>query len=65
VKLAAARLHAQEGDRRRDWVEKLSTRLARDFDVIRVEDLNIRGMTRSAKRAPWSDRAATYGRRRG
>jgi putative transposase len=49
VKVAAARLKAREADRRKDWVEKLSTRLARDFDVIRVEDLNIKGMTRSAR----------------
>jgi putative transposase len=34
---------------RKDWVEKTSTDLARRFDVIRVEQLNIRGMTRSAK----------------
>ncbi|WP_372448385.1 RNA-guided endonuclease InsQ/TnpB family protein [Kibdelosporangium banguiense] len=49
VKKAIARLKAREGDRRRDWVEKTSTDLARRFDLIRVEDLNIRGMTRSAK----------------
>jgi putative transposase len=30
-------------------VEKTSTDLARRFDLIRVEDLNIAGMTRSAK----------------
>jgi transposase len=49
VRQAIARLKARETDRRRDWVEKTSTRLAREFDVIRVEDLNVRGMTRSAK----------------
>ncbi|WP_245667096.1 transposase [Actinomadura latina] len=49
VKAAIARLKAREADRRRDWVEKTSTDLARRFDVIAVEDLNIRGMTRSAK----------------
>jgi putative transposase len=48
VKTAIARLKAREYDRRKDWVEKTSTDLARRFDVIRVEDLNIRGMTRSA-----------------
>ena len=46
---AAARLNTREADRRRDWVEKTSTDLARRFDLIRVEDLNIRGMTRTAK----------------
>jgi transposase len=49
VKLSVARLKARERDRRRDWVEKTSTSLARRFDVIRVEDLNIRAMTRSAR----------------
>ena len=49
VRHAIARLKARETDRRKDWVEKTSTRLAREFDVIRVEDLNVRGMTRSAK----------------
>jgi transposase len=30
-------------------VEKVSTRLASEFDIIAVEDINVRGMTRSAK----------------
>jgi putative transposase len=49
VKHAIARLRARETDRRKDWAEKVSTDLARRFDVIRVEDLQIRNMTRSAK----------------
>ncbi|WP_346045406.1 transposase [Actinomadura chokoriensis] len=49
VKAAIARLKAREADRRKDWVEKTSTSLARRFDVIAVEDLNIAGMTRSAR----------------
>ena len=49
VKLAIARLQARETDRRKDWAEKVSTDLARRFDVIRVEDLKIGNMTRSAK----------------
>ncbi|MEU1730376.1 transposase [Streptosporangium sp. NPDC020145] len=49
VKAAIARLSAHEGDRRKDWIEKTSTGLARGFDVIAVEDLKISGMTRSAK----------------
>lgn len=49
VKAAIARLHAQGTDRRKDWTEKVSTDIARRFDVIRVEDLQIRKMTRSAK----------------
>ncbi len=49
VKAAIAKLRARETDRRKDWVEKTSTRLAREFDVIAVEDLKIATMTRSAK----------------
>lgn len=49
VKMAIARLRARETDRRKDWVEKTSTDLARRFDLVRVEALNIRNMTRSAK----------------
>ena len=49
VKHAIARLGARETDRRKDWAEKTSTGLARRFDLIRVEDLNVKGMTRSAR----------------
>ena len=49
VKLAIGRLRARENDRRKDWAEKMSTDIARRFDVIKVEDLRIRNMTRSAK----------------
>jgi putative transposase len=49
VKSAIARLKAREADARKDWAEKLSTDLARRFDVIRVEDLRVQHMTRSAR----------------
>ena len=49
VKLAIARLKARETDRRKDWAEKTSTGLARRFDIIRVENLDVTGMTRSAR----------------
>ena len=48
VKNAIAQLYARQADRRKDWVEKTTTRIARRFDVIRVEDLRIKNMTRSA-----------------
>jgi len=44
-----ARLRAREADRRKDWREKVSTGLARRFDLIRFEDLRIKNMTHSAK----------------
>ena len=49
VKKAIAALKAREVDRRKDWAEKASTNLARRFDLIRVEGLQITGMTRSAR----------------
>jgi putative transposase len=49
VRHAIARLRVRETDRRKDWAEKVSTDLARRFDLIRVEDLKISNMTRSAK----------------
>jgi putative transposase len=49
VKNAIAQLYARQGDRRKDWVEKTTTGVARRFDVIRVEDLRIKNMIRSAK----------------
>jgi len=48
VRLAIARLRARETDRRKDWAEKASTGIARRFDLIRVEDLKITNMSRSA-----------------
>ena len=49
VKAAIAKLRVRDADRRKDWAEKLSTDLAHRFDLIRVEDLRITGMTRSAR----------------
>jgi putative transposase len=49
VRLGIARLRAREADRRKDWAEQRSTEIARRFDLIKVEDLRIRNMTRSAK----------------
>jgi putative transposase len=64
AKVTVARIKAREADRRKDWAEKTSTDIARRFDVIRVEDLRIRDMTRSAKgtaEAPGSNVAAKAG----
>jgi putative transposase len=49
VKRAVARLHTRATDRRKDWVEQTSTDLARRFDLIRVENLDVRAMTKSPK----------------
>ncbi|MFC5746429.1 RNA-guided endonuclease InsQ/TnpB family protein [Actinomadura rugatobispora] len=68
LKAALARLRARESDRRKNWVEQTSTMLAHGFEVIGVEDLNIRGMTRSAKgtlERPGRNIAAKAGLNRG
>src|ERR1039457_448507 len=49
VRHAIARLRARETDRRKDWAEKASTDIARRFEVIRVENLKVKNMTRSAR----------------
>ncbi|TCC29322.1 transposase [Kribbella sindirgiensis] len=49
VRTAIARWKARETDRRKNWVEQTSTDLARRFDLIRLEDLQIRNLTRSAR----------------
>jgi putative transposase len=49
AKAAIAKLRAREVDRRKDWAEKTSTDLARRFDIIRIENLRITSMTRSAR----------------
>jgi transposase len=56
----AARLKAREADLRKDWAEKISTDLARRFDVIRVEDLRIKNMTRKPAPRPDPDRPGAY-----
>src|SRR5579862_805932 len=48
VKHAISRLRTREIDRRKDWAEKASTNIVRRFDLVRVEDLRIQNMTRSA-----------------
>jgi len=52
VKRAVAKLRARETDRRKDWAEKVSTDLARRYDLIRIEALMIKNMTRSARGTP-------------
>jgi transposase len=49
TKRSLGRLGAKESDRRRDWVEKTTTGLVRDHDLIAVERLQIRNLVRSAR----------------
>jgi putative transposase len=52
TRLALGKLRAKERDRRKDWIEKTSTRLVRANDVIILERLQIPQMTRSARGTP-------------
>lgn len=49
AKARLARVHARNADRRKDFIEKATTDLARRADLIRVEDLRVRNMTRSGR----------------
>nr|WP_298207925.1 transposase [Ferrimicrobium sp.] len=49
TKRQIATLSARERDRRKDWIEKTTTDLVRRYDVICIEDLKIKNMSRSAK----------------
>lgn len=60
VRAAIAKLHAKARDRRKDWVEKTSTDLARRFDIIRIEDLRIGQMTKRPKPRPDPKRPGAY-----
>ena len=49
ARLRLARVQAKDAARRQDFTEKLSTQVATSYDLIRVEDLNVINMTRSAR----------------
>jgi putative transposase len=57
---AMAKIAARVTDRRRDWAEKVSTRLVRGHDVIILEKLNTKGMTRRPAPKPDPHRAGAW-----
>ncbi|MCS3628918.1 putative transposase [Salinibacter ruber] len=70
-----AKVHQRIQDRRKDFIEKLTTRLVENFDVIVVEDLSVKNMqqngnlARHITQAGWSqivrrlrDKCEWYGR---
>ena len=50
-RLKVARLHTKIANCRKDTLDKLTTDLVRRFDVIAIEDLNVRGMVQNRKLA--------------
>lgn len=49
AKLKLARFHLHVANIRKDYIHKLTTWLAKSFDVICIEDLNISGMLKNSK----------------
>ena len=46
-KLRVARVQERIANQRKDWIHKLSTQLANDYDYICVEDINMQNMAQS------------------
>lgn len=49
VRRSVAKLRGHQANMRKEWCEKVTTHLAVSFDLIRVEALDVRAMTRSAR----------------
>lgn len=60
VKARIATLHARVADRRKDWVEKATTRIAATYGVIAVENLPTRNMVRAPKPKPDPDQPGHF-----
>lgn len=48
-KIIVAKIHEHIANQRKDFVHKLSTKLANEYDYICVEDINMQGMAQSLK----------------
>ena len=57
---AMAAIAADVATRKRDWAEKVSTRLVREHDLIALENLNIKGMTRTPAPKPDPEREGAF-----
>jgi putative transposase len=57
---AMARIQATVTDRRRDWAEKISTRLVQDHDVIVFEKLHTKDMVKRPKAKPDPEQPGGY-----
>jgi putative transposase len=52
TKAKIGRLHQRVADRRRDWVEKVTTRFAANYELVAVESLSVPSMVRRPKPKP-------------
>lgn len=48
-RMIVARIQEHIANQRKDWIHKLSTRLANEYDIVCVEDINMQNMARSLK----------------
>lgn len=48
-KIKVAKIHEKVANQRLDWIHKLSTQLARKYDIVCVEDINMQNMVMSLK----------------
>jgi transposase len=55
-----ALISARVTDRRKDWAEKISTRLIRENGVVVLEQLNVKGMVRRPEARPDPDRPGAF-----
>ncbi|MGH3959585.1 RNA-guided endonuclease InsQ/TnpB family protein, partial [Mycobacterium sp.] len=55
-----AALHQSVADRRRDWVEKITTRIVANYDFVSVEELQIRNMVKRPKPKPDPENPGRY-----
>jgi len=51
MRLAIAKLHSQLADKRLDFLHKLSTKLARLYQLIVLENLNVSGLLKNRRLA--------------
>lgn len=51
AKLKVARIHSHIANQRRDFIQKITTKLVNEYDFIAIEDLNVAGMVKNRKLA--------------
>lgn len=60
TKHAIARTHAQAVRRRNDWIEHRTTELVRSYDLVAVEDLEVKNMVQAPKPKPDPEQGGSF-----